>query len=380
MADAPYIKWWTSDFLTGVIDLSAEETGCYAILLSMMADRGGPLRFETPADRQHLARRCNQTTRAFNRCTTRLLDLGKLQDRNGWLGNKRMMAEILDRDKRSAAARKAAHAKWDKWRDEHPPTLPFEHEDQSYDEVTPILQPEKLAQKPAQKTAVKNEETPENSRSGQKGAQSPSRAGAIRAHVPEPESESYERSNDSKGSGVEDETAIDRLWEQVSAAAGFAPSSAHRIAEATDLVRQWRDAGIDFGKTVLPAIREVVTGSADPTSSLKRFDARIRHAHARLTGADKPGARTPIPEPLLHVDDEPPACDALRRDLLEHMGPRTYAVMCNGLRFTEGDLAGSDKVLQVRDTGAGQATRFLDSFTRPAMRSLAKRHGWADAW
>jgi len=88
--DQRYIKMWTSDFLAGVVDLNADETGCYAILLVLMADRGGPL----PDDAQWLARRCNMTTRSFNRTVARLIDLGKIERRNGMLGNQRMMMEM----------------------------------------------------------------------------------------------------------------------------------------------------------------------------------------------------------------------------------------------------------------------------------------------
>src|SRR3546814_5348741 len=114
MAENPYIKWWTSDFLNGVIDLTAEEIGVYAVLLALIADRGGPV----TDDPQWLARRCGTTTRGFNRIRDRLMDAGKIERRNGLLGNRRMLAEVTERDKKSKQATDAARSRWTKWHEE----------------------------------------------------------------------------------------------------------------------------------------------------------------------------------------------------------------------------------------------------------------------
>lgn len=394
MADQPYIKWWTSDFLTGVIDLSAEETGVYAILLTMMADRGGPVPCASPDDRQWLARRCNLTTRAFNRALARLTDLGKLQERNGLLGNRRMLAEILDRDKKSKQASDAAHARWAKWADENPPSLPF---DTNFGN-TGDLPAEKQAEK-SQKNRAKKPAKPRNSAiPAENPHQSPSRRARAR---PEPESESTlthpkesdssrdaeagrDGTGDSKDEGEKPDRLADKdLWakyEAVAAASGHNPVQPGQIDRAFGFVERWSKEGIDFDAVVIPTIKAAIAKSHDPTRTLGRFDAAIHHEHARHAATPKGGPYRAPESPDLEPEGEDPQFRPMRATLLERLGAVSYSNMLNRVRFESAEKVNGDLVLQIKDTGAGHANRLKDATCFSVVRNAARALGFVDVW
>lgn len=69
---------------------------------------------------------------------------------------------------------------------------------------------------------------------------------------------------------------VDFLVDQACRLAGMVPN-----AQAQDQVRLWLNDGFDE-LLMLETIRSCMAGSTEPTSSLKRFDRAIRHAHAKL--------------------------------------------------------------------------------------------------
>jgi uncharacterized protein YdaU (DUF1376 family) len=389
LAEQPYIKWWTSDFLNGVMDLTADEIGVYAVLLTLMADRGGPI----TNDSQWLARRCGTTTRAFNRIRDRLVELGKLELRSGLIGNRRMLAEIKERDRKSQQASQAAHARWAKWAEEHPLSLPF---DEKNGEKTGEKLPEKLAKNRQKNSPVKSEKPQKSANSAMRTVVLPSCARARPElelesnHTNNHETESVVRASsadrsvgsDDGGEGATPtlrDADLTALLSACAEAAGFYPNSPGALAREIEVVKAWREAGIDFDATVLPAIRAVMAKSGDPTSSLKRFDRRVRHDHAKAAGSPPSKPRTPA-TPLLTRQDEPPVMKEFRTDLLAALGPSAFTTYCNRVRFEDlGKQAGGKAVLKVHDPMPG-GLGLMDGERTQIVRSVARKHGWTAIW
>jgi uncharacterized protein YdaU (DUF1376 family) len=409
MADSPYINWYTSDFLHGVSDLTAEEGWVYTIVLMLIADKGAPIN-DDPASIGH---RCKLSTRKTGAILTHLEAEGKISRRNGLIGNKRILSEVTKRDSKGRQARDAANEKWRRWRAENKPQLPLEggndngrkkdkkvagnRQSASADAQIPGMGENEdfepiISEKNAKKTPEKTEiidpiisGEAQKTANGAMRTHSDSRAGAI----PEPE---YIQSNDHKtlgGSAHENAPSDDRpigpeqdlvkLLEAVSAAAGFIPSSPDRMAKAIDLIRQWRDLGVDFDGTVIPTIRAVIADSTDPTSSLLRFDKRIRHEHARRTGRPLNAPPPPIAVPELEFPDEHAQFKPLRAELLKHLGTARYCALVNSVRFAHlEDDARNPLILNSAKPGA--ANRLFDGETAPIVRSLARKLGFRDVW
>lgn len=392
MADQPYIKWWTSDFLTGVIDLSAEETGVYAIILTMMADRGGPVPCGDQQDRQWLARRCNLTTRAFNRALSRLTDLGKLEERDGLLGNRRMLAEIRDRDKKSSQARDAAMARWENWRADHPLSLFDETNGENTGGKSPVKQAEKSKLNEPKKKAKPQKPAV----SAERTHDLPSRRARAR---PEPESETIpthptteprerpgvgrgREDDQGEGDATPDRLARGDLWtlyEAVAQASGHNPVVPGQIDRAFGFVEEWHRLGIDFDKVVIPTIKSMIAKSDDPTRTLGRFDAAIKHQHARVA-ATPAGKYRPPASPLLEPDDEDERFRPIRAALLERLGATMFCHTVNHVRFVAAEKVNGDPVLQLTDTGGGYVTRLKDGDGYSVLRNLARAHGFVDVW
>ena len=401
MADQPYIKWWTSDFLTGVIDLSAEEIGVYAILLTMMADRGGPVPCADPSDRQWLARRCNTTTRAFGRALERLIALGKIEQRAGLLGNRRMMQEIKERDRKTEQTREAARARWAKWESDHPLSL-FDPPDQKQAKKLPKKR-EKNSQKNSQKNSRKNsQKNPLKQRNSairaEKTHQIPSRARAVRARAPESESEIHipthptrepcKRAPDQSGrvgSGDDqsDQVGGDRLaalYRKVVRASGFRPAGQDQIDRAMGFIRAWDALGLDHDKVLIPLISAATLKADEPTRTLGRFDAAVRLAAAKQLAAPPGKPATPPEPPLIEPDGEDPQFHPVRIALLARLGPVAFARLCNRVRFEAVETATGKQALRVRDDGTGAATRLKDALGQTVLRNIAKDHGFDDVW
>lgn len=170
------------------------------------------------------------------------------------------------------------------------------------------------------------------------------------------------------------------LLDLVSDASGYHPVQPGHIADAMDQVKAWRTAGIDFDAIVLPTIRDVIAKSTDPTSSLKRFDKRIRHEAARHRGAKANGSDPPRPprEPLLEPPGEDPMFRPVRADMLKHLGAQLYALILNDVRF---DVAEQGDRRNLAVNGREYMTEVVvHGRNAPALLQVARAHGFDGLW
>lgn len=419
-ADSPWIKWWTDDFLMGVVDLAADEIGVYAVLLNLMASRGGPI----PDDRRWLARRCGTGTRRFNQIIDRLTELGKLQHREGLIGNRRMIEELEVRTSKSAQARSAAMQRWHADQNELPLEAgltrahadPRAHESQKpkiisrKNEVKNVLFSSGKRQK--SRTSPKNadadasplagarvrgsEDSERNTQPNPTHRLAPS-ARAREAADPLDESLGLGESTpvltaasaalldpvslDTDRSGGPTRGDTKSLYDAVCETAGFMPTQEAAIDRAMRQVDKWRKAGIDFDEVVLPVIRAAVLASDEPTRVLGRFNPTVQLEHAKRKAAVAKGEPYTPPEgPKLSPPDEDPALFPLRTDLLKALGERSYCLTLNRVRLEDGGTCNGDKhPLRV----AGPAYLLEPLRQGPIaklIRKLARDYGFTDVW
>lgn len=86
----PFLRFFTANWFGGTQILSYEEKGFYTDILCAMWERKGGL----PDDDRWLAHRFGRNLKIIRRLRTALLGAEKLQSRNGFLENPRMMKEI----------------------------------------------------------------------------------------------------------------------------------------------------------------------------------------------------------------------------------------------------------------------------------------------
>lgn len=108
MSDTPFIKFYPSDFLAGVGDLSAAERGVYITLLSLIWDRNGPVEH----DDRRLARRCGVPKPTFRKILVALIEQGKITVADGRLSNRRAEKALVDRQMRVEKSRRMAASRW----------------------------------------------------------------------------------------------------------------------------------------------------------------------------------------------------------------------------------------------------------------------------
>lgn len=348
MAEKPWIRFFAGDFLTGVADLEPDEGWGYTMCLALMWDKGGPIE----DDPRWIARRANLSTRRWNQIRAKLLNIGKLEFRDGLLGNRKAIREIERRDRVAANNRNAALRRWyghnepelplnGVYSDEEP-QFSANHDDANASEgagaagqaletgdegeISPNKST-KTARTNGLKEGDNSEETAENRHSGDATA-SDSRA---RAKNPEPESRLQSTDSVHCPPGEPDDRSLarsggvlDDLWGEVSKAAGYDPPEPERIAAGKAQIERWLQDGIDPERTILPTIRRMISKSDDPTSSLKRFDRHIRLAHAK-GGGTSPTPVAPLAPPDTPEEDDPdPRLAQIRSDLRRDVGARTY--------------------------------------------------------
>jgi uncharacterized protein YdaU (DUF1376 family) len=392
----PYIPWFAEDFLTGVMDLSAEQTGVYTIILCLIADKDSPI----DADYAWLGRRCNTSTRKARDIVEALVKLGKLEIRNGLIGNKRMLHELANRRKKSAHASRAAQEKWRLWRSENKPQLPFDEKNFGAPEgktagKSARKSPEKPREKVAEKPVVFSEKnTDQISQISQNSANPDANMHSVGHSFLARDRDSSNKLNNqpisstitarasdapSVGWLVDKEKDLGHLLETVSAVAGYVPRGANGYAEAANLIREWRDHGIDFEATVLPVIERTVATSAEPTNSLKRFDRAIRHEHAKARAQKNLPDTKPLPprEPILSYKDEIARVAELRKAVFDKIGATRYIASFNHARI-EQILNGRDRpVLRL----SKRAPFHVDEFnSRETLKPFAKAMGWDEVW
>ncbi len=102
-----WVKFYPTDWLTGVMYLSALERGVYITLLAMMYDAEGPI----ADDPKRLAKACGCTAGAYAVAMRSLMAEGKIQSENGVLFNEKAREILLDRSTRVSSAKNAAETR-----------------------------------------------------------------------------------------------------------------------------------------------------------------------------------------------------------------------------------------------------------------------------
>lgn len=107
---APYVPFYTSDFLGGTSGMTAATKGVYITLLCLMYEEEGPL----PQKWDTLARRCGCTLPAFTKAIQDLVDDGKISVLGSGLWSEKCEKHIAQRCERRDSAKAAAEKRWEK--------------------------------------------------------------------------------------------------------------------------------------------------------------------------------------------------------------------------------------------------------------------------
>lgn len=98
--------FYPDDWLAGTRGLDASERGIYITACALIYSHGGPI---DPTD---LRASCPGDLRVYRRCLERLIKLGKLDLKRGYLSNKRCLSEVQLASNRVVKAVKNAHKRW----------------------------------------------------------------------------------------------------------------------------------------------------------------------------------------------------------------------------------------------------------------------------
>ena len=110
MSQAPYVPFYTSDFLAGTSGMTSSAKGVYITLLCLMYETEAPL----PQSWETLARRCGCTIPAFRRAIESLEDDGKLVVTDAGIWSQKCERHIAQRRERQRSATAAAKKRWEK--------------------------------------------------------------------------------------------------------------------------------------------------------------------------------------------------------------------------------------------------------------------------
>lgn len=110
MSEAPWFRFFPSDWLNGTHGLSLVQKGLYITMVAMMYDRGEPLKIK----REALARRCSVTLRQVSDALDILIEEGKILDTPEGYWNERVARELHVRDEKIQKAKGAAAAREEK--------------------------------------------------------------------------------------------------------------------------------------------------------------------------------------------------------------------------------------------------------------------------
>jgi uncharacterized protein YdaU (DUF1376 family) len=110
VSEAPFVNFYTSDFLAGTSGMTASSKGVYITLLCLMYEAEAPLQqsWET------LARRCGCTLPAFRRALSALQDDGKITVSDAGIWSQKCDKHIVQRRERQSSAKAAAKTRWEK--------------------------------------------------------------------------------------------------------------------------------------------------------------------------------------------------------------------------------------------------------------------------
>jgi uncharacterized protein YdaU (DUF1376 family) len=110
MSEAPFVNFYTSDFLGGTSGMTAATKGVYITLLCLIYELERPL----TQSRDALARRCGCTVPAFEKALAALVDDGKMQVGEGGIWSEKCEKHIASRRERRNSAKAAAEKRWQK--------------------------------------------------------------------------------------------------------------------------------------------------------------------------------------------------------------------------------------------------------------------------
>ena len=405
-AGRPWYQRNPSDFIVGTIGWDLELRGAYSLLIDMLNERDRPI----PDDARFVAGCLNVTTRKWGQLRQRLIDTGKiivLDD--GCLSNPRFERERAQRHNeheqavengrrggRISAAKRAAEQgdlglENPAGTDDAPRAHAPESEIISAENgaKTPEKRREKIEtveispeinSQERQISAVSDQPPPQASRARDRSE--------IRDKNIQP-NESYNAAKavdrlqppeNGQGPDPLDQRDLKALMDACSEASGYWPTQPGHIAKAFDVIKGWRDLGVDFDAIVIPTIRNVIANSTDPTGSFQRFDKRIRHEHARKAAQPKGSAYVAPQTPIVEVEGEPEVMTAIRRAMLERLGPVAYCHVMNPIRLEPVEDAGGErkpiKVIDPRPT-----TMKLENGPHHSMLlAIAKHHGFTGLW
>lgn len=379
----PWYKRSGGDFVMGTLGMpDSDHKWAYSAIVDMLNDRDRAL----PDDPAFICGFTGLSRKKWSIVRRYLIEHDKLVELpGGYLSNPRFEDEHRERadeheravkhgregGKRSAARRRQ-QGELDLSREDRPDYRP-DKQPESHPDAHETQDTKR------QKTATSDEPPPQATRARKR-----------------PREESYKRPN-TQDSKVEDDdrsaaddpveevpTLRDRdlkeLVDALTEAAGFQPRTPGSILREFDIVKGWKADGLDFDEIVLPVIRDEVSKSSDPTSSLLRFDRRVRYEHARRKATKDTGhAYRPPPSPVLEPEDEDPRFRPLRAQLLKRLGPTAYSTYANDVRFVVADAADGRKVLRVKDERSGSLS-LMDAGRESIVRGLAKRMGFEQVW
>lgn len=110
MSEAPYVPFYTSDFLAGTSGMTAATKGVYITLLCLMYEAEAPL----PQSWETLSRRCGCTLPAFRKAIESLSDDAKISLTDAGLWSQKCDKHIAHRRERQSSAKAAAKKRWEK--------------------------------------------------------------------------------------------------------------------------------------------------------------------------------------------------------------------------------------------------------------------------
>lgn len=110
MSDAPFVNFYTSDFLAGTGGMTAATKGVYITLLCLIYEAEKPL----TQSRDAIARRCGCTLPAFEKALTALVEDGKMQVGPDGIWSQKCEKHIASRRERRNSAKAAAEKRWQK--------------------------------------------------------------------------------------------------------------------------------------------------------------------------------------------------------------------------------------------------------------------------
>ena len=110
MSEAPFVNFYTSDFLGGTAGMTAATRGVYITLLCLIYETERPL----TQSLETLARRCGCTLPAFNKALAALVEEGKMTVGPDGIWSPKCEKHIALRRERRNSAKAAAEKRWQK--------------------------------------------------------------------------------------------------------------------------------------------------------------------------------------------------------------------------------------------------------------------------